>query len=81
MVAKGPADEKCSCGFYVLSSMDAAATWAQGMADNIIVGAVMGWGRVVQHGEDNFLGCCAGPPHRLVKSNCRRRYVIRKVGV
>lgn len=48
-----PADEHCSCGFHVLTSLDQAESWVS-MADDVIVGAVMGWGKVVQHGTEGW---------------------------
>jgi hypothetical protein len=47
-------DQHCQCGFYVISDLDAAASWAGGMVDDIVVGAVMGWGQVVQHGKEGW---------------------------
>lgn len=46
-------DEHCHCGFYVLADLDQVMGHVT-MADNIVVGAVMGWGKVVQHGKEGW---------------------------
>lgn len=47
-------DQFCGCGFYVVSDLDAAEHWSGGITDETVVGAVMGWGQVVQHGAEGW---------------------------
>jgi hypothetical protein len=46
-------DQRCHCGFYVLASLDEVEGHQQ-VGDGIVVGAVMGWGKVVQHGTEGW---------------------------
>lgn len=46
-------DEHCACGFYVLTDLDEVDKHV-GMNDGVVVGAVMGWGRVIQHGTEGW---------------------------
>lgn len=46
-------EQHCSCGFYVLRDVDTVSTH-NALGDNLVVGAVMGWGKVVQHGEEGW---------------------------
>lgn len=44
---------QCECGFWVFSSLDGLEQHIQGINYDV-VGAVMGWGTVVQHGETGW---------------------------
>jgi hypothetical protein len=46
-------DPNCHCGFYVLANLDEVESH-QAVGDGIVVGAVMGWGKVVQHGKEGW---------------------------
>lgn len=46
-------NQHCACGFYVLADLDQVMSHVT-MADNIVIGAVMGWGKVVQHGTEGW---------------------------
>lgn len=46
-------DQRCGCGLYVLASLEELGTHVE-MGKRVVVGAVMGWGRVVQHGTEGW---------------------------
>ena len=46
-------DENCACGFYVLTNLDEVENHV-GINDGVVVGAVMGWGKVIQHGTEGW---------------------------
>lgn len=46
-------DQRCGCGLYVLASLNELEDHVE-MGKNVIVGAVVGWGRVVQHGTEGW---------------------------
>ena len=46
-------DQRCTCGLYVIASLKELEKHAT-MGKNVIVGAVVGWGRVVQHGTEGW---------------------------
>lgn len=46
-------DQNCACGFYVLANLDEVEKHAQ-LNEGTVVGAVMGWGKVVQHGTEGW---------------------------
>lgn len=46
-------DQHCQCGLYVLASLKELDSHVQ-MGKRVVVGAVMGWGRVVQHGTEGW---------------------------
>lgn len=50
----------CSCGFWVLSTLDQLEDHLTVMP-HMVVGAVMGWGKVVQHGEVGWRAQYAKP--------------------
>lgn len=43
----------CECGFYVLADADKVTSHVN-LTENHIVGAVLGWGKVVQHGGEGW---------------------------
>lgn len=45
--------QSCHCGYYVLASLDEVEKH-QTLNDGVVVGAVMGWGKVVQHGREGW---------------------------
>jgi hypothetical protein len=50
----GPApDPNCGCGLYVIANLDELDAHIT-VNDTMIVGAVLGWGRVVQHGREGW---------------------------
>lgn len=46
-------DQFCSCGLYVLADLD-TVLYHTGLSDFLVVGAVMGWGKVIQHGAEGW---------------------------
>lgn len=46
-------DPNCGCGLYVVADLDELDGHVT-IADNLVVGAVVGWGRVVQHGREGW---------------------------
>ena len=42
------------CGFYVLSQLDEIEKHVMKLTESHVVGAVMGWGRVIQHGDEGW---------------------------
>jgi hypothetical protein len=46
-------DQFCGCGFYILHDMDQLDSHVQ-LDDYSIVGAVVGWGKVIQHGAEGW---------------------------
>lgn len=46
-------DQNCHCGYYVLANLDEVESH-KALNDATIVGAVMGWGKVVQHGTEGW---------------------------
>lgn len=57
----------CGCGIYVMADMDELQSHVS-MDDATIVGAVVGWGRVVQHGRE---GWRAGHSRILALLDCK----------
>lgn len=50
----GPApDPNCACGLYVLANMDELDDHVS-INDSLVVGAVVGWGKVIQHGREGW---------------------------
>lgn len=49
-------DPDCTCGFYVLTDLDKVPwRWTYGSTEQIgFVGAIVGWGRVIQHGDEGW---------------------------
>lgn len=45
--------ELCDCGFYVLADLDELENHIA-MSKSMVVGAVLGWGDVIQHGEEGW---------------------------
>lgn len=51
----GAPNYHCECGLYVLSSLADAPKWYGGTwPDGVLVGAVIGWGNVIQHGDEGW---------------------------
>lgn len=46
-------DQNCHCGYYVLANLDEVERHRT-LNDGVVVGAVMGWGKVVQHGTEGW---------------------------
>lgn len=46
-------DPGCGCGLYVIANLDELDTHIT-IDDSMVVGAVLGWGRVVQHGREGW---------------------------
>jgi hypothetical protein len=47
--------ERCHCGFYVCSEIGGVPPTTKAYwASHQVVGAVMGWGRVIQHGDEGW---------------------------
>jgi hypothetical protein len=46
-------DEHCGCGFYVVRDV-AGVEQHNRVTNDTVVGAVMGWGKVVQHGDEGW---------------------------
>lgn len=46
-------EPNCGCGIYVMGDMDELDSHVA-LNDQVIVGAAMGWGRVVQHGREGW---------------------------
>lgn len=52
----------CECGLYVLTDLSAAPKWYGGQwPEGVIVGAVIGWGKVIQHGNEGWRAEYARP--------------------
>lgn len=53
----------CECGLYVLANLEAAPKWyaAHGIPADVVVGAVVGWGNVIQHGKEGWRAEFAKP--------------------
>ena len=47
-------DPDCSCGFWVFNSLDRLEQEIDNVVRYDLVGAVMGWGKVVQHGDTGW---------------------------
>jgi hypothetical protein len=46
-------DQNCGCGLYVVADLDQLESHIQ-FSDQMVVGAVVGWGKVVQHGREGW---------------------------
>lgn len=46
-------DPNCGCGLYVIADLDELETHVT-VETNMVVGAVVGWGKVVQHGREGW---------------------------
>lgn len=56
-------DQNCECGLYVLSNLKDAPHWL-GRSDwsvDVAIGAVLGWGQVIQHGVEGWRAQYARP--------------------
>lgn len=53
----------CECGLYVLAELKAAPKWygEHGIPANVVIGAVVGWGDVIQHGKEGWRAQFAQP--------------------
>ncbi len=53
----------CECGLYVLSSLATAPKWygENGVPQDVVIGAVVGWGEVIQHGDEGWRAEFARP--------------------
>jgi hypothetical protein len=53
----------CECGLYVLADLASAPHWYsdQGTAPDVLTGAVVGWGDVIQHGDEGWRAEFAKP--------------------
>jgi len=53
----------CECGLYVLADLAAAPFWYSqtGIPPDVVIGAVVGWGNVIQHGDEGWRAQYARP--------------------
>lgn len=53
----------CECGLYVLADLAAAPYWysQNGIPPDVVIGAVIGWGNVIQHGPEGWRAQYARP--------------------
>jgi hypothetical protein len=53
----------CECGLYVLADLSTAPKWyaQQGIPPDVVIGAVVGWGNVIQHGTEGWRAQYAQP--------------------
>lgn len=53
----------CECGLYVLNSLADAPNWygGRGLPADVVIGAVVGWGEVIQHGDEGWRAEYARP--------------------
>lgn len=76
---------ECHCGFWVFSDLDRLEGYIQAIHYDV-VGAVMGWGRVIQHGEAGWRAQYARPLALLdlkagKQSAARTKWVAKQYGL